>query len=355
MFRFSHDFSKFLNIYSTLVNNYSGDIEMSSLEEAAIAGITQSVGDVYTNYVDTDDALEFNESISGNYEGIGCTIAQTQDKIVVYDVYEDSPADKAGLKAEDIIISVDGKNALELGVTKLSDYIKKDASNVIKMIVKREEDEITLELHKGSVSMPVADSIVLDYDNKKIGYIGITLFSSDSYSQFKRELDEVEKEKINGLIIDVRNNSGGYLNCVSDILSELLPKGEIIYKMEKDGKITTVKDKTKNMREYPIAVLVNSGSASASEILAGSIKESYHGYVVGTTTYGKGTVQQVKKLKDGSMLKYTIENWLTPLGNWINEVGVKPTDEVELSDEYYKNPIKDNDNQLQKALSLVSK
>lgn len=134
-----------------------------------------------------------------------------------------------------------------------------------------------------------------------------------------------------------------------------LPKGNVIYQTKKNNKIEKFKDNTKEKREYPIAVIINSGSASASEILAASIKESYNGFVVGTTSFGKGTVQQVKKMKDGSMIKYTTENWLSPEGNWINEVGIVPTDEAILTDEYYENPIVENDNQLQKALELVSK
>ena len=160
---------------------------------------------------------------------------------------------------------------------------------------------------------------------------------------------------IDALVIDVRDNNGGYLTTVTDIASSLLPKGKNIYQIQKDNKKVATKDKTSTKREYPIAIIVNGNSASASEILAGAIKESYNGYVVGTKTYGKGTVQQVKALGDGSMIKYTIENWLTPDGNWINKKGIEPTDEVELSKEYYENPTNENDNQLQKALEVVSK
>ncbi len=135
----------------------------------------------------------------------------------------------------------------------------------------------------------------------------------------------------------------------------IFPKGKVIYQVEKDGKKESTKDKTNTERKYPIAILVNENSASASEILAGVIKESYKGFVVGTKTFGKGTVQQVKKLKDGSMIKYTVENWLTPDGNWIDKLGIEPTHEIQLDEEYYNNPIVDNDNQLQKALDLVSK
>lgn len=145
------------------------------------------------------------------------------------------------------------------------------------------------------------------------------------------------------------------MTTVTDIASYFLKKGDIIYKLEVNDKVTVRKDKTKESRDYPVAVLIDKSSASASEILASSIKESYNGYVVGTNSYGKGTVQQTLVLSDGSMIKYTIEKWLTPLGNWINEEGVVPTNYVELSSEYLNNPVFENDNQLNEALELVSK
>ena len=155
-------------------------------------------------------------------------------------------------------------------------------------------------------------------------------------------------------IIDVRGNNGGYLSDVTTIMNELLPKGSVIYQIEKNGVKEKTFDKTDGSKDYPIVVLTNGTSASASEILAAAIKESYGGYVVGTTTYGKGTVQQTKVLSDGTMLKFTVENWLTPEGNWINDVGIKPTHEVKMDESYYDNPVDENDTQLQKALELVS-
>ena len=153
--------------------------------------------------------------------------------------------------------------------------------------------------------------------------------------------------------MNVRNNNGGYLSTVTDIVSQLLPKGKIIYQVERHKDKDVTKDKTSAYRDYSIAVLVNGASASASEILAAAIKESYDGYVVGTKTYGKGTVQQTKMLSDGSMIKYTVENWLTPDGYWIDGEGIEPTHEIEITEEYYDNPIIENDSQLQKAIELL--
>ena len=354
-FKLSKDLGKFFDVYEVLVDNYYGDIDKEALVDDAINGMVSSVGDVYTSYSDIEATDSFNELVSGVYEGIGCTIQQQEKEIRVIDVYDDSPAEKGGLKVDDLIIKVDDMDAIEIGVTKLSEYIKNEAKKEIKMVILRGEKEETITLQRGKVETPVITTKKYEKNNKKIGYLGISIFSSVSYKQFKKELLELEENGIDSLVIDVRGNNGGYLSSVSDIAGFLLPKGKVIYQIQRDGKNDIIKDKTIEKREYPIAILVDGSSASASEILAGVIKESYDGFVVGTKTFGKGTVQQVKKLSDGSMVKYTVENWLTPDGNWINDKGIEPTHLVQLSEEYIKNPIDDNDNQLQKALELVSK
>ena len=354
-FKLIKNFNKLYDVYATLSDNYNGNVKKNELFDAAISGMVSSIGDEYTNYGDANSAEAFDDIVNGTYEGIGCTIMQDKDSISVVEVYDDTPAAKAKLMKDDIIKSVDGKDVKEMGVTKLSNYIRNESKGKIKMVIVRDGKEMTVELERNKVEVPTVTSKIYEENDKKIGYISISLFSSISNKQFESELKKLDKENISGLIIDVRGNSGGYLSTVSDIASLLLPKGRVIYQIQKGRKKTVTKDKTSECEEYPIAILVNSGSASASEILAGAIKESYKGYVVGTKTYGKGTVQQIKKLSDGSMIKYTTQNWLTPDGNWINEVGISPTDEVVMSDEYFKDPSFENDNQLKKALELVSK
>ena len=353
--KLSKELSKFYDSYDILVENYNGNVDKKELVDAAINGMVSSVGDQYTSYVDTEGTNSFNQLVDGKYNGIGCLIQETEDKkIKVIQVYENTSAYKSGIKVGDIIKKVDDKDS-SIGSTELANYIKSSKNKSYSVTVLRDDKEIKFTLSKNEVEIPVVTSKIFDKGDKKIGYISISIFSSVSAKQFKSNLEKIEKEGIDSLIIDVRDNNGGYLSSVTDITSYLLPRGKIIYQVQKsNSKIKTTKDKTIAKREYPIAVLVNENSASASEILAGAIKESYNGYVVGMKTYGKGTVQQVSELSDGSMIKYTIENWLTPNGNWINEKGIDPTDEVELSDDYYKNPNEENDNQLQKALSLLS-
>ena len=354
-FKLGKELSKFYDVYEVLVDNYYGEVDKDELVEAAIDGMVSSVGDEYTNYSDIDEAESFNEMLSGKYEGIGCTIAFRNDEVLVVSVYPDSPAMKAGIKDGDIIKSVNKLVAKDVGVTKIADYIRNEASLQVDMVIIRDNKEMEISVKREVVEIPMVSGKTFTVGGKTIGYINISLFSSVVARQFKNKLIELEKKEIDGLVIDVRSNNGGYLSEVTDVLSYLLPKGATLYQVQKDNKREVTRDRTASKREYPIAVLTNENSASASEILAAAIKESYKGFVVGTKTYGKGTMQQVKELSDGSLIKYTTQNWLTPNGNWINDVGITPTDVVELSSEYYKDPTEDNDNQLQFALNLVSK
>ena len=352
----SNDLSKFVDTYYAIKDNYYGELDNEKLVDSAIKGMISAVGDEYTSYSDTDDADNFKQTVSGIYEGIGCTVGVNLDnKIVVVDMFKDSPAEKAGLKVGDIIIKIDGEDFVGKSSTDMSNYVKSSKNSKVVLTIIRDEETMELDVERKKIEIPYVSGEVITKNDTKIGYIDISLFSSTIYDQFKRELEELEKENISGLVIDVRGNSGGYLSGVTDILNLFLKKGDVIYQLESGNKKQIKKDTTKEKRDYPVAVLVNGGSASASEILASVIKESYNGYVVGTKTYGKGTVQQTTTLPDGSMVKYTVQKWLTPNGNWVNEVGVEPTDTVELDISYAENPIMENDNQLQKALELVTK
>ena len=354
-FVLSKELAKFVDAYDAIVNNYYKKVDKDKLVESAINGMVSSVGDEYTSYSDKDVTDNFNEAVNGKYMGIGALIMKSENDLVIYKVFEDSPSYRAGLKDGDIILKLDDKDTKDMSVNDIASIVKNDRNKEVKLLVKRGEENLDITIVKDMVELPVVSGKVINHNDKKIGYISLSIFSSVASEQFNKELVKLEKEGISGLVIDVRGNSGGYLTTVTDIASYFLKKGDIIYKLEVNDKVTVRKDKTKESRDYPVAVLIDKNSASASEILASSIKESYNGYVVGTNSYGKGTVQQTLVLSDGSMIKYTIEKWLTPLGNWINEEGVIPTNYVELSSEYLNNPVFENDNQLNKALELVSK
>ena len=350
------DLKKVVDTYYAIVDNYYGELDRDKLIDGAVEGMISSVGDTFTSYSDTDSTSSFDETINGSYEGIGCTVATLEDgTISVIDMFEDSPSYKAGLKVGDIILKVDGESYEGKNSNDISNYIKNSRKSKIVLTIKRNNEEKDISINLSKVEIPHVSGKVIEQDNKKIGYIKISLFASNSYKQFKNKLDELEKSNIDDLIIDVRDNSGGYLTSVTDICNLFLEKGKVIYQLEDSKGKVKKKDTTKEKRSYDVVVLINGASASASEILASAIKESYGGEVVGTNSFGKGTVQQTKKLLDGSMIKYTTQKWLTPDGNFINEVGVTPTKEVELDSKYFENPTHENDNQLQEAINLIIK
>lgn len=350
------DLKKVVDTYYAIVDNYYGELDRDKLIDGAVEGMISSVGDTFTSYSDTDSTSSFDETINGSYEGIGCTVATLEDgTISVIDMFENSPSYKAGLKVGDIILKVDGESYEGKNSNDISNYIKNSGKSKIVLTVKRDNEEKDISINLSKVEIPHVSGKVIEQDSKKIGYIKISLFASNSYKQFKNKLDELENSNIDDLIIDVRDNSGGYLSSVTDICNLFLDKGKVIYQLEDSKGKVKKKDTTKEKRKYDIVVLINGGSASASEILASAIKESYDGDIVGTNSYGKGTVQQTKKLLDGSMIKYTTQKWLTPDGNSINEVGVTPTKVVELNEEYFNNPTTENDNQLQEAINIIIK
>ena len=344
------DLSKLIETYKTITNNYYGDIDKKELIDTATNAMMESVGDNFTTYSNSEKTESFLEDVEGSYEGIGCTVTTTEEgEIKVVSMFDDSPAKKAGLKENDIILAIDGTDYQDKTSNDVAEYVKNSKNKTITLKIKRNDKEKTIKITRTKIDIPVVSSNLYEQDNHKIGYISISIFSKTATEQFKNQLENLEKENIEGLVIDIRNDGGGYLSSVTEISSMFLAKGKVIYKLESEKEKEVIKDKTKEKRTYPIAVLINEDSASASEILASAIKESYNGLVVGVNSYGKGTVQQTKQLKDGSMIKYTTQKWLTPNGNWINETGVEPTNKIELDTNG------ENDNQLQEAIKLVVK
>ena len=340
--RLYKELNKLINVYDTITSNYYGDLNKNEMINNAVESMISEIDDSYTNYTNKEDTTTFLENIDSTYEGIGCSVSVNEaNEIYIVSIFENSPASKAGLQEKDIIIKIDNKNKQRKNSEDMAKYIKESKKSKIKLTIKRNNQEKEITIERKKVEIPTVSSKLIEDDNKKIGYIEISVFSSVTYPQFKKELQKLEKDNIQGLIIDVRNNTGGYLSSVTDISSMFLKKGKVIYQLEDEKTKEIIRDKTKEERNYPVAILVNAMSASASEILAASIKESYNGLVVGTNTFGKGTVQKTKKLADGSMIKYTVQKWLTPSGEWINEKGVSPTNFSELRS------IKDNEIELQ--------
>ena len=349
----SKEIREFITTYTTVTNNYYKKVNKKKLVEAAINGMFDYLGDPHSIYMDEKETESFNQTMEGTYKGIGATIQQTDDGIKIVGIFKKSPAEKAGLKENDYIIKVNGKKTEGKTADETVRMIKKKDKAVI--VVKRGDEEKSFDITLEVIDIPSVEGKIIQKDGKKVGIITLSIFAKNTGTQFKNELDKLEKDGMEQLIIDVRGNTGGYLDQASDIISNFMDKSHVIYQVERKGKKTKYYSTGTTTKKYKIAVLVNGGSASASEILAAALKESYGAEVIGTTTYGKGTVQTTTKLEGGASIKYTIERWLTPKGNSINETGIAPTIEVELSDDYYENPKEENDNQLQRALEEITK
>ena len=349
----SKEIKELITTYTTITNNYYKKVNKKKIVEAGINGMFNYLGDPHSIYMDEKETESFNQTMEGTYKGIGATIQETDDGIKIVGIFKKSPAEKAGLKENDYILKVNGKTTKGKSADETVKMIKKKDKAVI--VVKRGEEEKSFNITLEVIDIPSVESKIIEKNGKKVGIISLSVFAKNTGLQFKNELKTLEDNNIDSLIIDVRSNTGGYLDQASTIISNFMDKSHVIYQVEKKGKKTKYYSMGDTTKKYKIVVLVNGGSASASEILAAAFKESYGAEVIGTTTYGKGTVQTTAKLEGGGSIKYTIESWLTPEGNSINQKGITPTIEVELSDDYYENPKEENDNQLQRALEEITK
>lgn len=347
-------FDSLYETYDTIMSEYYKDVDSDKLIEGAINGMLESLDDEHTMYFDKKSKEEFDSELSGNYYGIGAQIQLTSDETIkITKVFDNSPAKKAGLKEEDVFVSVDGTSVKGKSATEVANMLKSDSVKTSTIVVKRNDKELTFKVTKENITLFSVSSEMLDNNGKNVGYLSISIFGQKTYSQFKDALTKLEKQDMDSLIIDLRGNTGGYLSTVTNMLEEFIDKGNIIYQIQSSSGVKQYKTVKASEKKYKIVVLIDGGSASASEIMSAAMKEVYGATLVGQTTYGKGTVQTTKNLSNGSMIKYTIEKWLTPSGKNIDKEGIKPDYEVELGDSYKNNPTKENDAQLQKALDLL--
>ncbi len=347
-------FDSLYETYDTIMSEYYKDVDSDKLIEGAINGMLESLDDEHTMYFDKKSKEEFDSELSGNYYGIGAQIQLTSDETIkITKVFDDSPAKKAGLKEEDVFVSVDGTSVKGKNATEVANMLKSDSVKTSTIVVKRNDKELTFKVTKENITLFSVSSEMLDNNGKNVGYLSVSIFGQKTYSQFKDALTKLEKKDMDSLIIDLRGNTGGYLSTVTNMLEEFIDKGNVIYQIQSSSGVKQYKTVKASEKKYKIVVLIDGGSASASEIMSAAMKEVYGATLVGQTTYGKGTVQTTKNLSNGSMIKYTIEKWLTPSGKNIDKEGIKPDYEVELGDSYKNNPTKENDAQLQKALDLL--
>lgn len=339
--------NEFLQVYASIIKEYYQDVNEEELVDSAINAMFSYLGDNYSEHLSKDETSSLLEQLAGEYQGIGVEIYQ--DKII-YNVFDDSPAKEAGLQKGDKIIKVNNEDVSEKDNSYVATKIKNE-NDKVEITILRNNEEKKVTVKKDKLYIPSVTSKVIEEENKKIGYIDITTFSNTTSKQVKKALLSLEKDNIDSLVIDVRNNAGGYLISTKEIASMFLEKEKIIYSLQEKDKTQTYKDTTSEKRDYPVVVLINEYSASASEILTSALKESYNATLVGKKSYGKGKVQQTLNLEDGSMAKYTTAKWLTPNGKCIDGVGITPDYEIDLDVDENNQTIVDT--QLNKAIEIL--
>ncbi|MDG5786632.1 S41 family peptidase [Evansella sp. AB-P1] len=333
---------KFAAAYDMILQQFYRDVEEQELLEGAIAGMLEVLDDPYSVYMDEQSAQEFMEGLDSTFQGIGAEVSMNNGKVTIVAPMRDSPAEKAGLRPNDQIIKVDGEDISHLSLYEAVLEIRGEKGSTVTLTIERPgvSELLDIDVVRDEIPIETVYTDIFEENGKRIGYLEIRSFGDNAATRFEEELTNLEDEGIDGLIIDVRGNPGGYLNSVDKIGSLVVPGGEPIVQIEdRNGAVTRHISNLDGEKSYPIVTLINEGSASASEILAAALKEAGGYDVVGKTTFGKGTVQQTLPMGDGSQIKLTLFKWLTSGGNFINEVGVEPTIEVSQPDFFYVSPI----------------
>lgn len=358
------EFTKLYDTFDSIKENYIKDVDDEDLVEGAINGMVESLGDPYSDYMTAEETKKFNETISSSFEGIGAQVEEKGDNIVIVAPIKGSPAEEAGLKANDVILKVDGKSIQGMSSSDAVALIRGKKGTKVKLTISRPGVADPIELSITRDVIPV-ETVYSEMLNDKIGKIQITSFSEHTYDELKTQIADLKKQGVTGIILDLRQNPGGLLDQAIDISSLFVPNGKVIYQMEKnDGKKSKQLSNQKESFDIPLVAVVDGGSASASEILAGALQESAGVPLVGEKTYGKGVAQTAASFTDGSSLKLTTAKWLTPSGKWINEKGITPDYVVKMPDyvnlsyvdpnlELKKNTISTNVSTIEKMLNAL--
>ena len=342
---------KIAELKKLIDKNYLHDVDEEELQEGIYKGYISGLDDPYSVYYDEEETKSFYETTEGEYDGIGAVLSQNMDTgiITLVQIYDDSPAMKAGLQDEDILYKVDKEEVTGEDLTEVVSHIKGEKGTTVDITVLRgeENEEVTVTVTRDTIQAQTVEYRMLE-DN--LGYIAVSEFDSVTYDQYQQALEDLQNQGMQGLIVDLRNNPGGNLSTVCDMLDLMLPEGLIVYTEDKDGNRQEMTSDDEHQFNLPMTVLMNGNSASASEIYAGAIQDYGLGKIVGTQSYGKGVVQQIFDLKDGTCVKLTIAEYFTPNGRNINGEGITPDVEVEYEKDE-NNP--DADNQLEKAMEIL--
>ncbi len=335
------------DVLEKLDTYYLEGVDTDALYEEAIRGLVDSVGDPYTTYFTKSEYESFTDKMDGSYEGIGVVVSygDTEDSVIVVAPFKDSPGERAGMKPGDRIVKVDGVDVIGMSLDKVVERIKGEQGTEVIITVRRDEVELDIPIIRDVIEIPTIEYEMLEGN---IGYILMSGFDIITEPQFEEALEDLEKQGQEGLIIDLRNNPGGFLHIVFAIVDQLIEKGNlVVYTEDRQGNREEWITKTGDSFEKPLVILINGNSASASEILSGAIKDLDKGVLVGETTFGKGLVQRTFDMDDGSAIKITISKYYTPSGSYIHDIGIEPDVDVELDTENEK------DNQLDEAIRIM--
>ena len=344
-------------IYNTIDEYYLNGIDNDKMKDGIYKGMVDSLGDPYTVYYNTEEYKQFTSSSSGTYSGIGVAVSQnvTTGAITIVKTFKKGSGEKEGMKPGDVIYKVEGKKIEGLELSKVVSMIKGEEGTFVKVTVLRDGKEIEFNLERKKLEVDTVNYRMEDRSGKKIGYISVSEFDEVTASQFKSAISELNKEGMEGLVIDLRDNPGGLLDVTCEMLDRMIKKGLLVYTVDKNGNRVDENATDSDSFDKPVAILVNGNSASASEVFSGAMKDYDAATLVGTRTFGKGIVQSIVPFGDGTAMKVTVSKYYTPNGVNIHGTGIEPDVVVELSKDATKNGKyeRKNDNQLDKALDVV--
>lgn len=344
-------------IYNTIDEYYLNGIDNDKMKDGIYKGMVDSLGDPYTVYYNSEEYKQFTSSSSGTYSGIGVAVSQnvTTGAITIVKTFKKGSGEKEGMKPGDVIYKVEGKRIEGLELSKVVSMIKGEEGTFVKVTVLRDGKEIEFNLERKKLEVDTVNYRMEERSGKKIGYISVSEFDEVTASQFKNAISELNKEGMEGLVIDLRDNPGGLLDVTCEMLDRMIKKGLLVYTVDKNGKRVDEDATDSDSFDKPVAILVNGNSASASEVFSGAMKDYKAATLVGTRTFGKGIVQSIVPFGDGTAMKVTVSKYYTPNGVNIHGTGIEPDVVVELSKDATKNGKYDRkyDNQLDKALDVV--
>lgn len=325
-----NEFQKLYAAYDTLNQSYFKNTDHEKLINGAINGMVDSLDDPYSDYMSVEEAESFHQSISSSFEGIGAEIQEKDGNIVVVTPIKGSPAESAGLKPNDKVLAVDGKSIQGMSSTEAVTLIRGKKGTKVNLSIQRSGVDETMSVPIIRDTIPI-ETVYGEMLEDGIAKVQITSFSENTSKELVKKLNELQSQGMKGLILDLRQNPGGLLDQAIEISSLFVPNGKTIFQVEdRNGKLEEMKSKGMNRPDVALVVVIDQGSASASEIVAGAVKESANIPLVGEKSFGKGTVQSPVEFTDGSNMKFTTHKWLTPNKNWIHKKGIKPDYEVAL-------------------------